>query len=384
MRRCLALLVIPVTVAGVLCLPSPLHAQQRFADDFEGDLSRWELVGGRAIEIRDSGDARHGRVLLLDNDGWDVYALIKGSDQWGSVRVEGDVVFPDDNHNYLGVLYNYVQTDGRTDFGNIYIKGNGSYLRMNPHRDGNVSRILYEEFRTPLTGDAAIQIGVWQHFKMEVVESVAHFYVGDMTTPQVTFGLYEGRSGLLGFQPRSVGLPVWIDNITVFSIPRFAYDGPALPSGIIYQPDSLLTNWEVVGPLTKHDDAIARGERGTLHRWRPFEVDARGAVVTGRVVDYVGDRTVAYFRTTVHSERDQYKVFHYSSADKFTVWVNGRFRGFPPDTEYAWYDFWKNEEHEGIRLSVRLKAGENHIVVRVQGGQYATGGFFARLEDMPR
>jgi len=48
---------------------------------------------------------------------------------WGSYRVEGDVLFPDDRHNYLGIVYNYRESGGRADFGSLYLKGNGSYIR---------------------------------------------------------------------------------------------------------------------------------------------------------------------------------------------------------------------------------------------------------------
>jgi hypothetical protein len=363
-------------------LATQATAQVRFTDDFSGDLSGWHVRGARAIEIRESGDPSHGAVLVLNPDGWDVYALIRGSDQWGTVRIEGDVFFPDDEHNYLGVLYNFTRTGSRTDFGNIYIKGNGSYLRMNPHRDGNVSRILYEELRTPLTGEAAIRIGEWQRFALEVMDNVAHFYVGNMDVPQVTFDLFEGSSGLVGFQPRSVGAPVWIDNIQVTSVDGLSYDGVPVPEGVSYEPDELLTDWEVIGPLSEHDDAVARGEPGTERRWRPFDVDARGAVVTGRVVEYAGSRTVAYFRTTLHSDREQEVLIGFGSADNFALWFNGRFAGFVSNTGgYAWYDFWKNPEREQRRGRFTLQPGENHVVVRVQGGQYATGGFFARVAE---
>jgi hypothetical protein len=374
-RRLALLIIITIPLAS-----GRAHAQERFFDDFEtGTLDGWALTGAQAIGIQPSGDPAHGNVLVLDNDGWDVFALLEDSDQWGSVRVEGQVLFPDDDHNYLGLLYNFRRSGTRTDFGNVYIKGNGSYIRVNPHRDGNVSRILYEEYRTPLTGAAAIRVGEWQRFKLEVVGSLCHLYVGDMQTPQVTFPYYEGVAGHVGFQPRSVGFPVWLDNIRVTSIEAPAYTGPALPT-VAYQPDSLVTSWEVIGPLTAHDDAIGRGESHTLDQWRPFTADPRGAVLTGRVTQYAGERTVAYFQATVHADAPRDMIFHYSSADALVVWVNGRFRGFPPSTGYAWYDFWYNPDHEGYRLPVQLRAGANHIVVRVQGGQYATGGFFARIE----
>ncbi len=62
------------------------------------------------------------------------------------------------------------------------------------------------------------------------------------------------------------------------------------------------------------------------------------------------------------------------------IWVNGAFSGFLPRQDYAWFDFWKNPEHQGWRLRIDLEPGENQILIRVRGGEYASGGFFARLE----
>jgi hypothetical protein len=62
------------------------------------------------------------------------------------------VLFPEEEHNYLGLIYRYNDEDGWADFGSLYIKENGSYIRANPHFDLNIGRTLYEEFRTPLTG----------------------------------------------------------------------------------------------------------------------------------------------------------------------------------------------------------------------------------------
>lgn len=56
-------------------------------------------------------------------------------DSGAGVRVEGEVLFPESGHSYLGLIYNYGEAKGRIDFGSIYIKGNDSYIRVNPHRD---------------------------------------------------------------------------------------------------------------------------------------------------------------------------------------------------------------------------------------------------------
>ena len=79
-------------------------AQVRFTDDFDADLAGWQLIGGHAINIIDSGDPKHGRVMELQPDGA-IFALIKDSDQWGDLSIQGDMLFPDDASNYLGIMY---------------------------------------------------------------------------------------------------------------------------------------------------------------------------------------------------------------------------------------------------------------------------------------
>jgi hypothetical protein len=123
----------------------------------------------------------------------------------------------------------------------------------------------------------------------------------------------------------------------------------------------------------------------TTHTWKPFEVDGRGAVITGQVTEYVGERPVAYFRTIVESDREQKVVLHFSSVDEIALWVNNRFEGFvyrdgymslPENDWNAWYDFWKNPDHGGSRVPVQLTPGTNQLVIRVRNGQFASGGFF--------
>ncbi len=358
--------------------PGSVVAQVRFVDDFEDDLDGWVVheVGG--VFLGPSGDSTHGQVMVLRPHG-DVYALVRGSESWGGVRMEGDVLFPDDEHNYLGFIYAFREEGGRSDFGLIYIKGNGSYLRVNPHRDFNVGRTLYEEYRTPLVSEAAIEIGEWQRFKVEVIGSEAHVYVGDVDLPQLTFSDLELNSGAIGLHPRSVGGDVWVDNFSVSTIQEFTYAGPPIPEPD-YQPDSLVTAWQVVGPLARTEDELARDPNSHNQRWKPFLTDGRGAVVSATVVDYHGPRTVAYFRTTVESPIAGPAVLHVSTVDDLAVWINGRFHWFVRREDLAWWDFWFNEEHRGQRIPFVLQEGVNEIVIRVRGGVYASGGFFARVE----
>ena len=371
---------------------APPELEARFNEDFEKSLSRWQLVGEESITIRDSGDEAHGKILQLQPNEV-VYALVRRSGNWGNVRVEADFLFPDDTDSYLGFIYNY-SDQGRTDFGNIYIKGNGSYLRANPRRDGNVSRLLYEEYRTPLKGSDAIVIGKWHRMMSEIQGNTCHFYVDDMTTPKLTFDLHERKSGLVGFEPRVVGSPVWIDNVRITSIDQLSYTGPPIPE-IKYSPEKLVTNWEFLGPFDRPIRAVENAPSGSSlliggrrTEWQPFETDRRGAVITGRITEYFGSKPIAYFRTIVQSDTRKEVSLRISTTDEIAYSVNGQFEGFiyrdgymsGEDDWNAWHDFWNNSDRAGRNAPVSLQPGENVILLRVRNGQFASGGFFARLE----
>lgn len=351
----------------------------RFSTDFEDGLAGWEISGHQSVNTLRTDDPQHATVLRLRPSG-DVYALVAGSADWGAVRIEGDVLFPTEVNAYLGVIYDFQRRGDRLDFGLLYIKGNNSYLMVNPHRDFNVGRTLYPEYKTPLEGPASVEVGRWQHFAVEVMGGACHFYVGDMDTPQITFSDLELDHGAVGLQPRSVGGDVWVDNVRVSSIDHLRYAGPARPRAFAYAPERLVTRWEVAGPFDRTHDSLATIGHDPAGAWRPFDTDARGAVITARVTDYHGPRTVAYFRTRVHAATAREAVLHLSTVDDLALWVNGHFWWFVARDRNAWYDVGSEAGHEGQRIPVHLVPGDNTLVVRVRGGVYATGGFFARME----
>lgn len=379
---------------ALLCATAPAAAQELFRDGFERDLARWHVTKPAWFHLVDSGDPAHGKVLKMDpGGGTHSFALIRGSENWGAVRIEGDVLFPDDADNYLGLMYNYAERDGRIDYASIYIKGNGSYLQANPRLDGNPMRAILPEYNLPLRGPSAIIVGKWQRFRAEIVGSQCHFYVGDMQTPALTFDYpYLGR-GLIGFKPRVAGYPVWLDNVSVSAISRFAYTGPPIPNHT-YEPEQLITDWDAIGPLAARIPEIEEQgyrpgqpytESGRTYRWQKFHADRRGAVLTSRFVEFMGPRNRAYFHTVLRAEKAEAIELQFSSVDELLLWVNGEFWGYLSPANVAWFDFWKNPEHANRRQSVdvQLKPGENHILIMVNGGAYADAGFFARRAPAP-
>lgn len=360
-----------------------------FFDDFENGCSKWNFVNPDKIRIVHTGDLEHMHVLELIPGGQSVYALIKNSDKWTNFKVEGDVLYPEDFHNYMGLIYNYQVNGSRTDFGSIYIKGNDSYIRVNPHRDGNASRTLYEEYKTPLTGQSAIHVGEWQHFKAEIMGSTCHFYVGDMEVPQITFQFHEFLFGQVGFKPRVYGSSCWLDHICVSSISSFHYEGPPLPQAICYQKEEMITKWDAIGPFYYRNTEIEKEDYNpeklypSLNEevaWKSFDTDGRGCVLVGRLSEFNSWKNKVYFHTSVLSERSRKALLSFSTRNDLTLWVNGENAGRLLGADYCWFDFMKNPDHAGQKLSITLKPGTNHILVLVQGGRYGGDGFFAALE----
>ncbi len=362
-----------------------------FFDNFENGLIKWELNNPAKLHIVESGDSEHGKVLALYPGGHNVHALIRDSDELTNIKIEGDVLFPYDEHNYLGLIYNYNVRGTRVDYGCIYIKGNGSYIRVNPHRDGHVSRTLHEEYKTLLGGNSAIIIGEWQHFKAELMDSVLHFYVGDMETPKITFNFHEFSSGRIGFEPRVSGSECWIDNIAVSSITEFNYKGQILPSHIEYKPEELITQWQSIGSFRRQIEQIESegfplNERIMVQNksyvWKPFKADGRGCVVGGKVIEWMSGRNYAYFYSEVKSDDFRKAKLMFSTTNDLKVWLNSQYIGEIERTQFAWYDFWENPEHAGSELDITLTKGVNHLLILEKGlgfRGYSGDGFYARI-----
>lgn len=347
-----------------------------FAEDFERGLDGWAFPFGQGHEVL-AEPGTDNAVLALRTVHAPVYALIRGSEEWGDVRIEGRVLFPDDDHNYLGFIYRYRDDGRRIDFGSVYIKGNGSYVQANEHHDTNVGRTVYPELRANLDGPRAIEIGVWQRFALEVVGPAAHLYVGDLTAPVLTLPAAGAGTGAFGFKPRNPGAGVWIDDISVRGIEGFSYDGVPVPDPR-YRRADLATDWRVLGPLPAHSMEVETGAepRPEPNRWTPFPADHRGAVLTGRSTEFRRDLRVAYFRTSVNRARAGEAQLCIATADDLAIWVNGSFIGFAGRQEVAWWDAGVNADHPPLRADVVLREGPNEILVRVTGGTYATGGYY--------
>lgn len=354
------------------------------SDDFEKGLSNWELNNPGKFFLDKLSDKKHNRIVRLVPGGHNTYMLLKNSEGAHGLRIEGDVQFPDTLNSYLGVIYNYSIRGTRSDYGCIYIKGNDNYLWANPHRNGNVSRELYNDYKIPIGKEDRIVIGEWQHFKVEVIDSICHFYVGNMTIPKMTFPFYEFKSGKIGFEPRVDGSEVWLDNVLVKKIEQFSYRGDPLP-GIKYPVDDHLIKWESAGPFTddkKDLEQVFSKEAPDTIKWKPFLPDERGCVVTGKVTAWANYLRTAYFKYTFHSDKEKTGTFYVSTLNPLVIWSDGIRSELKPE-QSAWYDVGINQNHTKQSITIKVRTGMNTIYIKSLGqgvfDGYSGDGFFYRL-----
>lgn len=375
-----------IIVIFFLILSRGIYGQTLFHDDFEADSGQWEYQEPGIAEIVKTEDLTHGSVLKLTPNRTAECVLIKDSDKWESIVIKGKALFPSDQHDYLGLVYNYHEAD-RIDFGCIYIKGKGSYIRVNPHRDGNASRALYEEYKTALTGNAEIKVNQWFSFKAEIIGSECHFYVTDMEKPKVVFKYFEFPKGKIGFKPRLVGGEVWLDNISVDQIEDFSYSIATGLNKIPYRQDLMINDWKALGPFNKRIAEVEKSKEnvpividGQAYNWSDFATDARGCLLAGKLCRYSTNEKTAYFSTDIDSEKNTQTEIQFSSLNNLHIWVNSKYVGVIEAQKHAWFDSFQKPEHAGNSLPILLRKGTNRILVLVEGGNYSGDGFYSHMK----
>jgi len=369
--------------ALLLSATSPASGEETtlFTDDFDGTLAQWELLQPDHITIVEEPGSSNRVVQLKPKTHHFVHALMRGTESAGHVRLEGRMLFPTDGDGYLGLIYNYQTHDGRADFGVIYFKSNGSYVRISPHYDGNPSWRLHEEMKVALDGPRRIEVGRWYSFRLDVAGQTATLYLDDFSKPLVSYSLFEQTSGQLGLEARpGKGEPVWVDQVRVTSLPD-NYVAP--PASNYPQNDQLITRWEAAGPFVPSEAGNGKELPARLQQadWHEFQPDARGMVRSGRMTEYLGDRYVAWFRHSFEFQpgTGQTPMLHLSTANPISIWLNGQWVADVPPQDYTWPDFLSVDEHNGTEISLVTAAGQNTLLLRVDGNIFAAGGFYAGM-----
>jgi hypothetical protein len=394
--RCLRWLIQVTLVAAVgFAANGAAFADLLAKDDFERGLERWRLEPPGQFEILVEPGTSNHVLQLTPKQGTFAHALIEGSDDYSDIRVEGRFLFPTEGDGYLGFLYNYQQTEERMDFGCLYVKSNGSYVRVSPHYDGNPSWRLHPEMQFDLEGKQQIRTGTWYDFRLDVVASRATLYIEDLSSPVATYDMLPNEYGAIGLEARpGGGQPAWVDDIRVSKLEYEVPDSSAdVTVARLADNGAAPLDWEIFGPIRRDGTDLGEGSNIVVDSfdypelptdgWRPIEPDARGMVLTGSTTQFrSGDRDIAFLRANYEIASDAVQapnVLVIAAANRIDVWHNGDFLRTVAPEEFIWPDYLDSPEHPGVRLPIEPRMGVNELVLRVHGRRFAGGGFYAAL-----
>ena len=191
------------------------------------------------------------------------------------------------------------------------------------------------------------------------------------------------QKGTVAFWSRVNGQPtVWAAAISNVSI----RPARATSSGSYVRPQppaGTLTSWEAADPVEAGKEAIVNLPQ--IKEWRPIEVEESGLVNLNRVRRTAATgRWTAFARTTVKVTQPQTAKLELGYSDDVTVFLNGEavysgVNGF--ESRHPEYMGFVMPGYENVFL--KLRPGENEIVLAVTDDQRFGWGFIARMMVVP-
>ena len=353
----------------------PAIAQDKAVSTFyiEGSNNEWYV--DEAARTADARVAEFlGRQSLWLKNGTQV---MRSGVEFADGTIEFDMA-PMDKGNFLGILF---RRNSFSDHENIYLRLHRSGLynavQYAPRVNGPTWQ-LYPEFNAV----ADLPTNQWTRIRIEVKGTRMEFYVNNKSQPVLAVPRLRGISpkGTVAFWGRvnqqPTGWAVAVSNISVRPATPAQTTAPVRPA----PPAGTLTAWEVANPLQTEKGTIT--SLPELKDWRSVEVEESGLVNLNRAWKRFTGRWTGFARTTVKATEAKTARLELGYSDDVTVFLNGEpvysgVNGF--DSRHPEYMGFVKPEYENIFL--KLRPGNNEIILAVSDDQRFGWGFIARIKD---
>jgi Concanavalin A-like lectin/glucanases superfamily len=367
-------LAIGLTLVG---LQSPIaKAQEGSGRTFlEGSNEEWFVANAER-----AGDARIaeflGRQALWVRNSTHI---IRSGIEFADGTIEFDVA-PMDKGNFIGVLFRRATAINQE---NIYLRAHrsGLYnaLQYAARINGSSTWQLYPEFNQAID----LPRNQWTHVRVEVRGTQLEVYVNNNGKPALVVPRLRGihGKGSVAFWGRVNDAPaIWaaaISNISIRPISPVEGRNAVHPA----PPDGTLASWEVTGPLQSEQGRLTTFPQ--LKAWRAVPVEESGLVNLNRALGPVRGRWTGFAKTTVKASEARTVLLELGYSDDVSVFLNGELayigiNGF--ESRHPEYMGFVKPEFETIAL--KLRPGDNEIVLAVTDDQRFGWGFIARMKDL--
>lgn len=329
--------------------------------DRAGDARVAEFLGRQALWVRNSTQIIRSGIDFIDG------------------TIEFDVA-PMDQGHFIGLLFRRATA---TNQENIYLRAHrsGLYnaLQYAARINGSSTWQLYPEF------NASIELprNQWTHVRVEVKGTQLEVYVNNNGNPALVVSRLRGlhAKGSVAFWGRVNDAPAkWsaaISNISIRPATPVQTRAAAHPS----PPAGTLTSWEVAGPGQSQKGVVTTLPE--LPDWRAVAVEESGLVNLNRALGPVRGRSTGFARTIVKAPEARTVLLELGYSDDVTVFLNGELaytgvNGF--ESRLPEYMGFVKPEYENVPL--KLRPGNNEIVLAVTDDQRFGWGFVARLKEL--
>ncbi len=297
--------------------------------------------------------------------------------------VDGTIEFdvaPMDKGHFIGVLFRRATA---TNQENIYLRAHrsGLYnaLQYAARINGSSTWQLYPEFNAPID----LPRNRWTHVRVEVKGTQLEVYVNNNGQPALVVSRLRGihDNGSVAFWGRVNDAPaLWaaaISNISIRPASPLATNKAVQP----LPPTGTLTPWEVAGPVQSEKGAVTTLPQ--LKDWRAVAVEETGLVNFNRALGPVRGRWTGFARTTVKAPDGRTVLLELGYSDDVTVFLNGELvytgvNGF--ESRHPEYMGFVKPDFEKVAL--KLRPGDNEIVLAVTDDQRFGWGFVARMKKL--
>lgn len=329
--------------------------------DRAGDAKVAEFLGRQALWVRNSTQIIRSGIEFTDG------------------TIEFDIA-PMDKGHFIGLLF---RRSTATNQENIYLRAHrsGLYnaLQYAARINGSSTWQLYPEFNAQID----LPRNQWTHMRVEVKGTQLEVYVNNNGKPALTVPRLRGihDQGSVAFWGRVNDAPaVWaaaISNISIRPAAPLEIHKAARPS----VPAGTLTAWEVAGPAQSQKDAVTTLPQ--LKDWRVVPVEESGLVNLNRALGPLRGRWTGFARTTVKASKARTVLLELGYSDDVTVFLNGELvytgiNGF--ESRHTEYMGFVKPDYENV--SLKLRPGDNEIVLAVTDDQRFGWGFIARLKEL--
>jgi hypothetical protein len=205
-------------------------------------------------------------------------------------------------------------------------------------------------------------------------------YINNKTEPSLVVPRLRGvpQKGGVAFWGRVNDQPTaWaaaLSNISIRPSP------PSLSSSEVkpIPPSGTLHNWEVAAPVQSETWSIQKLPE--MKDWRSATAEESGLVNLNRVLSSARGRWTAFAKTTVKATEAKNVLLELGYSDEVTVFVNGEpvyvgINGF--ESRHPEYMGFVKAGYE--KVIVRLRPGDNEIILAVTDDQRFGWGFIARM-----